>query len=104
MPDAPLRSPAHLFRLLKSRTRNGLHVREPGGLRIPMSNSIEIVHRAIDLSDDGDYHAALNLLTYAISLDSNNAQAYFERGMVFLNLNQDAIAVADFDRALAIDP
>ena len=68
-----------------------------------MPDSTELVHRAIDLSDAEDFTAALNLLTRAITVDPTNAQAYFERGMVLLNLDQDANAVADFDRALAID-
>ena len=69
-----------------------------------MPDSAELVHRAIDLSDAEDFTGALNLLTRAITADPINAQAYFERGMVLLNLDQDANAVADFDRALAIDP
>ncbi|NEZ66439.1 tetratricopeptide repeat protein [Leptolyngbyaceae cyanobacterium CCMR0082] len=68
-----------------------------------MPDSTELVHRAIDLSDAEDYTGALNLLTRAITVDPNNAQAYFERGMVLLNLDQDANAIPDFDRALAID-
>ncbi|WP_182869993.1 tetratricopeptide repeat protein [Rhodopirellula sp. JC639] len=69
-----------------------------------MPNSTELVHRAIDLSDSGDYMAAIKLLTRAIATDTSNAQAFFERGMVYMNLDQDADAVPDFDRALAIDP
>jgi tetratricopeptide (TPR) repeat protein len=68
-----------------------------------MSRITELVHRAIDLSDAEDYPAALKLLTRAIAVDATNAQAYFERGMVRLNLRQDAEAVADFDRALELD-
>ena len=63
-----------------------------------MDTSIELVHRAIDLSDDEDYTGAIELLTRAISLDRKNAQAYFERGMALLNLDQNADAAANFDR------
>jgi tetratricopeptide (TPR) repeat protein len=69
-----------------------------------MPNSTELVHRAIDLSDAEDYRGAVNLLTQAISADSNNAQTYFERGMALLNFDQNVDAIADFDRALTIDP
>ena len=69
-----------------------------------MSDPIEIVRRAIELSEDEDYTGALNLLTDAIAADSTNAQAYFERGIALMNLDRDADAVADFDRALTIDP
>jgi len=68
-----------------------------------MSDSTKLVHEAIDLSDSEDYSGALELLTRAISANSNNAQAYFERGMVLLNLDRDADAIPDFDRALSID-
>ena len=68
-----------------------------------MPDSTELVHRAIDLSDAGDYAGAMNLLTRAIAIDANNAQAFFERGMVYMNLDQDADAIPNFDRALAID-
>ncbi len=69
-----------------------------------MSDSTGLVHRAIDLSDAEDYIGAINLLTRAITDEPKDAQAYFERGMASLNLDQDADAVADFDRALSIDP
>jgi len=69
-----------------------------------MPDSNELVQRAIDLSDAEDYSGSLKLLTRAIAADVNNAQAFFERGMVLLNLDRDSDAVPDFDRALAIDP
>lgn len=69
-----------------------------------MSDSTDLVHQAIDLSDSEDYMAAFNLLTKAIVVDPSNGQAYFERGMTLLNLDRDADAVADFDRALEIAP
>ena len=69
-----------------------------------MPDSTELVHRAIDFSNAENYKGAASLLTQAISADPNNAQAYFERGMALLNLNMDADAIADFDRALELDP
>ena len=68
------------------------------------SESPKLVQRAIDLSDKGEYHGAIELLTKAITADPNNAQAYFERGMALMNLNKDSDAVKDFGRALAISP
>lgn len=69
-----------------------------------MADATKLVHRAIDLSDAEDYAGAVNLLTRAVTVDPSNAQAYFERGMALLNLDRETDAVADFDRALAIDP
>ena len=68
-----------------------------------MPTSTKLVHEAIDLSDSEDYLGALSLLTQAVATDPNNAQAYFERGMALLNLDRDAEAVPDFDRALSIN-
>lgn len=68
-----------------------------------MTDSKALVHQAIDLSDDENYQGAVELLTEAIAIDPGNAQAYFERGMALLNLDRDADAIPDFDRALAID-
>src|SRR4051794_4037105 len=63
-----------------------------------------LIHEAIDLSDDGDYEAAVAVLTRAIEADPANPQAYHARGMALLNMGRDHEAVADFDRALARDP
>jgi tetratricopeptide (TPR) repeat protein len=68
------------------------------------SESIKLVHQAIDLSDNGNYEGACKLLAQAIAKDPQNAQAYFERGMALLNLKRGSDAVKDFDSALAINP
>jgi len=69
-----------------------------------MTSAIDLIHRAIDLSDNERYTDAISLLTTAISIDPRIAQAYFERLMAYLNLDQNAAAAADFDRALSVDP
>lgn len=69
-----------------------------------MTTATELIHRAIDLSDEERYAEAITLLTRAISIDPRVPQAYFERGMALLNLEQNADAAADFDRALDLDP
>jgi Flp pilus assembly protein TadD len=69
-----------------------------------MPDSTKLVHRAIDLFGAEDYAGAFDLLTQAITVDPGNAQAYFERAMALLNLDRDADAMADFDRALVIAP
>lgn len=69
-----------------------------------MTSATELIHGAINLSDEECYAEAIALLNRAISIDPLVPQAYFERGMAYLNLNQDAEAAADFDRALDLDP
>ena len=68
------------------------------------SNVTKLIHEAIDCSGDEGYSKAINLLTKAISIQPNNEQAYFERGMAYLELDKDTDAIADFDRALNINP
>src|SRR3954468_14362433 len=63
-----------------------------------------LIHKAIDRSDDGDYEAAVKLLTRAIQADPSNPQAYHERAMALLNMSRDREALADFGRALELDP
>ena len=69
-----------------------------------MPESEKLVNHAIELADAEDYIGALNLLTKAVVSDPSDPQAYFERGMALLNLDRDGEAVADFDRALLLDP
>lgn len=71
---------------------------------ITLTEATEWVQAAIDLSDAGDYDGARELSTRAAEADPDDAQAYFERGMVFMNLDREADAVADFSRVLEIDP
>jgi predicted Zn-dependent protease len=63
-----------------------------------------LIHKAIDLTDDGDHEGAVKLLTRAIKANPANPQAYHERAMSLLNLDRPHAALADFDRALELDP
>src|SRR5262249_24713783 len=69
-----------------------------------MISALDLIHPPVDLSDKERSTDAISLLTAAISIDPRMPQAYFERGMAYLNLDQDAAAAADFDRALHLDP
>ena len=63
----------------------------------------QLIHQAIDESGEGDYAVAITTLSKAIALDPNSEQAFFERGMAYLELDNTSDAISDFDRALAID-
>ncbi|WP_185964326.1 tetratricopeptide repeat protein [Aliikangiella marina] len=63
-----------------------------------------LIRQAIDFSGNGEYSKAINLLTQAILIEPDNEQAFFERGMAYLELNNEPDALADFDRALQINP
>jgi hypothetical protein len=66
--------------------------------------AVQLIHEAIDLSDDGDYEGAIELLTRAIKADPANPQAYHERAMALVELDKNVEAVADFEQALELDP
>jgi predicted Zn-dependent protease len=67
-------------------------------------DAVRLIHKAIDWSDGGDYESAVKLLTRAIKADPTNPQAYHERAMALLNLNRDREGLADFGRALELNP
>src|SRR5687768_45478 len=69
-----------------------------------MADAERLIHQAIDCTDDGDYEGAVKLLTQAVKADPTNPQAYHERAMALANLNRDREAIADFERALELDP
>jgi Flp pilus assembly protein TadD len=69
-----------------------------------MADAVRLIHKAIDRSDDGDYEGAVKLLTRAARADPSNPRAYHERAIALANLNRDRAAVADFERALELNP
>jgi predicted Zn-dependent protease len=66
--------------------------------------AVRLIYKAVDCSDGGDYDGAVKLLTRAINADPTNPQAYHERAMALLNLNRDREALADFGKALELNP
>jgi Tfp pilus assembly protein PilF len=52
----------------------------------------------------GDYQAAVDILSRAISQDKNNVEANYQRGMAYLNLGNGDQAVHDFRVATGYDP
>jgi hypothetical protein len=69
-----------------------------------MANVSELIQEAIDRAEDGDYQAAIALLTRAIALDGTKPQAFFERALALLDSERDREALPDLDRALELDP
>ncbi|HKB35123.1 MAG TPA: tetratricopeptide repeat protein, partial [Gemmataceae bacterium] len=67
-------------------------------------DAVRLIHKAIDRLDRGDYEGAVKLLTRAVKADPTNLQAYHERAMALLNLNRDREALADFSKALELNP
>jgi tetratricopeptide (TPR) repeat protein len=62
-----------------------------------------LYEKASDARREGDYSAAFQIYTKIISIDSQEAQAYFNRGSIRQsNLNDRAGAMADFQIALQL--
>jgi tetratricopeptide (TPR) repeat protein len=62
-----------------------------------------LFEKASDAKRNGNYLAAFQIYTKIISLNSQEAQAYFNRGFIRqLNLNDRAGAMADFRTALGL--
>ena len=57
-----------------------------------------------DKNEIKDYTGAIEDYNAAISLDSNYARAYYNRGISYLRLRKHAEAVLDFKKALDLDP
>ena len=69
-----------------------------------MTDNAELLHKGIDLADGEDYHGAISVFDRVIENDPNCAHAYFERGMASLSLDNSHRAIADFDKALELNP
>ena len=62
------------------------------------------MERGIELVEDGHLEQARSAFGSAIDKDRENAEAYARRGFVSLMLEDTRGAMADLDRAVAIDP
>ena len=61
-------------------------------------------YRGICLYELGKFPEALSAFEKAISIDSDNAELLFNRGLVHLATRNFDMAISDFSEALAIDP
>ncbi len=59
---------------------------------------------ASDISDLGGHCIAVAWLSRLIKAEPSRARAYFERGMAYLELRDNANALIDFKQCLRIDP
>lgn len=64
----------------------------------------KLMTKSSESNKEGDTKAALKYCSKAMELDSTYAEAYFSRGTIKLNDFQFDAAIADFDKALQIEP
>ncbi|RME75617.1 MAG: tetratricopeptide repeat protein, partial [Planctomycetota bacterium] len=64
----------------------------------------EYVKRAIQKSEKNNYKGALEDLNQVIQINPKSADAYLNRGNVYLAMKQFSLALKDFNRAIQINP
>lgn len=64
----------------------------------------QLMIKSNDSNKEGDLKIAIKYCTKALELDSTYAEAYFSRGTIKLNNFQFDEAIADFDKALQLEP
>lgn len=69
----------------------------------PALNAQQLFERGVQEADEARYQDALRSFSLALELDSDLADAYFERGEVYQELEQYNNAVEDFDAAIRHD-
>jgi tetratricopeptide (TPR) repeat protein len=69
-----------------------------------LSKISQLMEKSKERSKEGDLKSAIEYTTRAIKFDSTYADAYFSRGTLELNDMQFEKAIADLDKALAIEP
>ena len=79
--------------------RNGKVISDPDLTKIG-----QLMKKSEEKNKEGDTKAAIDYATKAIQKDSTYAGAYFSRGTLELNEMRFDEAIADFDRALTIEP
>jgi len=60
--------------------------------------------QGIDHARSGEYQQAIEDFNQTISLDSNNAKAYYNRGLVYAHLGKSQQALEDFNQTISLDP
>ncbi|MFW0778036.1 MAG: tetratricopeptide repeat protein [Rickettsiales bacterium] len=68
------------------------------------TQAAQLINQAIALNHQQQYQQSLEYFNQAIALKPDMALAYFNRGVLFKNISRRDAMVADFGRALQLDP
>lgn len=60
--------------------------------------------KALDLLDNERFFEAITAFSECIALDPESEGAYGNRGLAYLNLGMDELALSDFERVLCLNP
>ena len=67
-------------------------------------NIKELISQGVKLYTAGDYDGAIRGFSEVIRLMPRVAKAYYWRGIAYQTKHNDASALADYDKALDLDP
>ena len=69
-----------------------------------MPDARDLSNRAVELAESGQYDEALDLVNKAIKLDANNANAWYNKGIILFRMCRYQDALNSFAQAADIDP
>ena len=77
---------------------------DPGKAHYYSQRAMAMSMPAFDSGDEGALCEALIYMDEAIKLDPKNAEAYFDRGLIYGGLGESEMELADFSTTIALDP
>ena len=69
-----------------------------------MPDARELSHRVVELAESGQYDEALDLVNKGIKLDGNNANVWYNKGIILFKMCRYQDALNAFAQAADIDP
>jgi tetratricopeptide (TPR) repeat protein len=69
-----------------------------------MPEARDLSHRAVELAESGQYDEALALVNKGIKLDANNANSWYNKGIILFKMGRYQDALNSFAQAADIDP
>jgi len=69
-----------------------------------MPDARDLSNRAVELAEPGQYDEALDLVNKGIKLDANNANAWYNKGIILFKMCRYQDALNSFAQAADIDP
>ncbi|MDP2796079.1 MAG: tetratricopeptide repeat protein [Methanoregula sp.] len=69
-----------------------------------MPDARELSHRVVELAESGQYDEALDLVNKGIKVDANNANVWYNKGIILFKMCRYQDALNAFAQAADIDP
>ena len=69
-----------------------------------MPDASDLSNMAVELAESGQYEEALDFVNRAIKLDANNANSWYNKGIILFKMGRYQDALNSFAQATDIDP